>query len=350
MKAQVLDATDAAWTDALAAIPHDVYHRADYVAGEARRTGTLAEAFVASDGERRLFVPYLVRGCAELAAEAAGLHDVTSPQGYAGPVLSPSAHDPSFVAAALEALRAAMRERGRVCGFFRMHPILGADDATLYPAGLLADHGTSVAIDLRGDEDDLIGQIKEKQREAIRRTLRLGYAASFEPFADVVAPFHALYAETMARVQASDAYRFPSTYFASLAHRPDVHACVVRHGEAIAAGCLFFECGGIVQAHLGGTFDAHLPASPFVLALHEASRWARRRGDRWLHLGGGVGGANDGVLRFKASLGRGRFRLCSLRVIADRDAYDRLVALRGVAAGESATAFFPAYRLPADRS
>jgi hypothetical protein len=344
MDARVVDASDPGWTRALSAIAHDAYHRADYMAEEAKRFDAVAEAFVATDGERSLFLPYLVRSCAELGPGAAGLQDLTSPQGYAGPILSPAGHDRTFVAAALDALRAAMRERGRVSGFFRMHPILGQDDPTLYPSELLADHGKSIAIDLRGDEADLLAQVKDTQREAIRRCRRLGYEATFEPLADVVDAFHAPYAATMARVRATDAYRFPAEYFATLATRPDVHACVVRQGDAIAAGCLFFEYGGILQAHLGGTFDAHLPASPFVLALHEASRWGQRRGNRWLHLGGGVGGANDGVLRFKASLGRGRFMLRSLRVIADQQAYDRLVALSAVGADTGSPDFFPAYR------
>lgn len=346
MKTEILDPTQAAWSRALDTVAHDVYHRPDYMAAEAARTGTQAEAFVASDGDRRLFVPYLVRSCAELGPGAAGLYDITSPQGYASPLTSAAGRDAVFVAQALEALRSALRDRGRVCGFLRMHPILCDDAASLYPGDVLVDHGPSVAIDLGGDEADLLAQMKEKQREAVGRADRLGYTARFEPLADVAGPIHALYVETMDRVQAGDSYRLPLSYFAALGDRPDTFACVVRYQGEIAAGCVFFERDGIVQAHLGGTFDAHLLASPFALALHAASVWAQGRGGRWLHLGGGVGGARDSLLRFKASLGRGRFRLCSLRLVADPAAYGHLLALRGFAPGTEPDGFFPAYRAP----
>jgi hypothetical protein len=346
MNIELLDPTQAAWSRALGAVAHDVYHRPCYMAAEAARTGTRAEAFVATDGERRLFVPYLVRSCAELGPGAADLYDITSPQGYASPLTSAAGRDPVFVAQALEALRTALRDRGRVCGFLRMHPILCADAASLFPDDVLVDHGPSVAIDLGGDEADLFAQMKEKQREAVRRAERLGYTATFEPLADVAGAIHALYVETMDRVQAGDSYRLPLSYFDGLGDRPDTFACVVRHRGDIAAGCVFFEREGIVQAHLGGTFDAHLLASPFALSLHAAAVRSQGRGGRWLHLGGGVGGARDNLLRFKASLGRGRFRLSSLRLVADPAAYARLLALRGFAPGAEPAGFFPAYRAP----
>jgi len=173
-----------------------------------------------------------------------------------------------------------------------------------------------------------------------------GYTATFEPLADVAGAIHALYVETMDRVQAGDSYRLPLSYFDGLGDRPDTFACVVRHRGDIAAGCVFFEREGIVQAHLGGTFDAHLLASPFALSLHAAAVRSQGRGGRWLHLGGGVGGARDNLLRFKASLGRGRFRLSSLRLVADPAAYARLLALRGFAPGAEPAGFFPAYRAP----
>lgn len=349
MNLAFLTPDDPRWPALLAPLPHDVYHRPAYVAAEADRSDARAEAFLAQDGDRVLFVPYLVRSCASLfGGPDPAPHDATSPHGYSGVVLSPSAREPGFVAQALDGLRAGLRDRGCVSAFLRMHPILNDGDRDLFPAATTADHGPSVAVDLAGDAAAIRAQMRESQHEHVRRARRRGYLVSIEPLAGVVEPFHAMYSHTMNRVVASDAFRFPVEYFAWLATLEDVHCCVVRRDGELASACTLFECGGIVQAHLGGTFDRFLGESPFTLVLHSAALWAQSRGNRWLHLGGGVAGAEDSLLRFKSGFAKPRFRLFSLNLVADPRAYDTLVTRRehhlGCLGGLAATRFFPAYR------
>jgi hypothetical protein len=349
MNLALLSPDDPRWLAHLEALPHDVYHRSDYVAAEAERGVARAEAFVAQDGDRVFFVPYMVRSCSALFdGPDPSPHDATSPHGYAGVLLSPSARDPHFVAQALDGLRATLRDRGCVSAFLRMHPILNDGDRDLFPPATTADHGPSVAIDLAGDAEAIRAQMRETQYDPVRRALRRGYVAGIEPLADIVEPFHAMYTHTMNRVVANDAFRFPVEYFAWLSTLEDVHCCVIRRDGEIASACTLFERGGIVQAHLGGTFDRFLSESPFTLALHSAALWAQARGNRWLHLGGGVAGAEDSLLRFKSGFAKPRFRLFSLNLVADARSYDTLVTRREHQLGRlgalAGTRFFPAYR------
>jgi len=119
---------------------------------------------------------------------------------------------------------------------------------------------------------------------------------------------------------------------------------VVESEGRPAAACIFFECGGIVQAHLGGTRSEFLNKSPFHLLLYSAAEWARARGNRYLHMGGGVGGSNDQLFQFKRGFSPLRFPFSTLRLVTDEGKYRELTTRRAQAAAGSD--FFPAYRAP----
>lgn len=350
MQVALLRPDDPAWREALDALPHDVFHLPDYLAGEAARIGGSAHALHAHDGERRFFLPWVLRGCDGLFPEGTpAQHDATSPHGYSGMLLSTAAaHDPAFVARAFDATREALAGLGAVSAFLRMHPLLNDGQAGLLPPATHADLGDSVVVDLAADERSLETRIREKHREARRRAERRGYAARFGPLAPAVAEVASIYDDTMRRVDAREAYRFPQAYFEWLAARPDVHACIVDCDGEPAAACVILEHGGFVHAHLGGTRSAHLKNSPFLLALHDLIFWAKRRGNRWLHLGGGVGGADDSLMHFKAGFSPDRRRLFAARLVVRPADYTQLVTLRARQLGRADalrdTTFFPAYR------
>ena len=157
--------------------------------------------------------------------------------------------------------------------------------------------------------------------------------------------FMAAYAETMDRVD-SDAYlRFPRSYFDQLrgALGSRLHLVGVRIDERFAAGALFTEVDGVVQYHLGGTYDRYLGQHPTKALFHFARAHFRQRGNRVLHLGGGLGGRSDSLHHFKAGFSKHRWSFRCWKVIADPDTYTSLAADHGAPAGSS---FFPAYRAP----
>ena len=69
--------------------------------------------------------------------------------------------------------------------------------------------------------------------------------------------------------------------------------------------------------------------------IAQAIDWARARGNRWLHLGGGVGARADGVFAFKAGFSQLRWRFRTLRVIADETQYRELGGLANVRSDRS---------------
>lgn len=350
MRVEILSLSDPRWHDALRSLPHDTYHLPSYVALDARRMQASAEAFLASDGDRVAFVPYLRRSAAlPEDASTAAIADVVSPYGYPGLLLNDAGRDASFAASVLAALKEQLASSGVCSAFLRMHPILGADLSQVFPPGTFAPPTDTVAIDLHLDERALWNQIRPGHQETLKKCQKQDFTARFVPLGDILDEFVAIYNQTMDRVKAKDTYYFTHEYFAELAEMPDTHCGIAERGGRIAAACLFFECGSIVQAHLGGTHADFLARSPFHLILYQATLWAKARGQRWLHLGGGLGGSNDKLLSFKGGFSPLRFPFLTARLITDEANYRRLVDARARALNVPADSllasdYFPVYR------
>lgn len=354
MSAAHLEVDDPGWRAALARLPHDFYHLPEYSKLEGATQAAQPRAFGFREGDREVFLPYLLRSCAPLfpdSAAASQLRDVVSPYGYPGLLLSDAARQsPEFVRRAMQQLSETLREQGVVSAFLRMHPLLSDGFAALFPEGFFTAPSETVAIDLTLDEATLWKNLRDGHQWVIKKCRKLGFQPRMVPFSEHIEAFMEVYQDTMNRVHAKDSYYFGQDYFDKLAALPkNVHCCLVDFAGEPVAACVFFECGGIVQAHLGGTKSEFLSKSPFHLALYHAAEWAKSRGNRYFHLGGGVGGEQDRLLQFKLGFSARTFPFFTLRMITDEANYRALTALGAQAAGvpledRLQNAYFPAYR------
>ena len=355
MQLDVLTPDSSRWRSLLDHTPHDIYQLPDYLLVEAARTHTLPEVMVVEAEGRVLLAPYLLRRCGDLAADGweADQLDAVSPYGYPGLLLNEAARgDGAFLDRAIAQLCQGLKEKGVCSAFFRLHPWLNADFRTGVPGCTVVDHGETVAIDLTQSEEQLWNQTKSGHRNKINRCRRQGWVAKLVPCTTHLPVFVDIYTETMARVGATGTYfEFDQGYFEGLhqALGDRLHLCVVEaEGETVSAG-LYTVSHGIVQALFGGTRTAFLKQSPTTLETDGVRQWAKERGDRVLHLGGGVGAARDPLFEFKAGFSPGRWRFQSLRLVSDPAQYQALVNRRAKALGVapdtlSQGRFFPAYR------
>ena len=351
-----LGINDPEWREALGRLRHDFYHLPEYVRLDSEWNRAQPMAFLARSGDEELFIPYLLRHCESLFPESiagGSVYDVVSPYGYPGLLLSDAARQsPKFAREAMDRLSETLRGMGVCSAFFRMHPLLSRGLSELFPEGFFTAAGETVAMDLTLDEGELWKGFREGHQWTIKKCKKLGFVPRMVSLRDYIEPVMDIYRETMDRVQAKDSYYFGRNYFTRLAEMPgQVHCCVVESEGQPAAACVFFECGGIVQAHLGGTRSDFLNKSPFHLLLYSAAGWAKSRGNRYLHIGGGVGASNDRLLQFKRGFSPLRFPFSTLRLITDEGKYRELTARRAQAADVSVEdvscgEFFPAYRAP----
>ena len=339
MRTEFLPPGAPAWDEVLRRAEHDFYHLPEYVAFSAKVDGGEPVALHAQDGDRELLLPALVRPV------SGGLRDAASPYGYPGPLVAGG--DGGFARDALLAIREALARERIVSLFVRGHPLLGPP---LPPeVGTVVDQGPTVSIDLQLPVEELWRQTRPSYRQHIARGLRDGHRVVVDAGFERLREFTAIYRSTMERVAASRYYMFPDSYFAGLREvlGDRLLLCLVEIGGEIAAGGLFVETGGLMQYHLSGTHPDFVRAGPTKLMMHVMRSWARERGVQRLHVGGGVGGAEDSLFAFKAGFSPARHRYRTLRVVADEEAYGRLVRARDPALDPADRhGFFPLYRTP----
>ena len=351
MKSVVLDPQDTSWSETLQLMSHDVYHLPEYVALDAKRTQTIPQAFVYQDEAKIFFVPYLLRSCEDINLDETKAYDIISPYGYPGILINEAALDSTdFAKAAFQKFRQTLQERGVCSAFFRLHPILGEKFTHLLEPDCFQEDGKTVSIDLTLDEDRIWAKTRRGHQSTINKCIRLGLTAKTVSASEHLDQFIDIYEETMNRVKAKDVYYFSRDYFEDLLKLEDkLHLGIVEsEGEMICAS-LFFESCGIIQAHLGGTKNDFLKQSPFNLLLHHMRLWAKARGNKYLHIGGGVGGKKDNLYTFKSGFSKQRHAFFTMRFVVDQNIYDRLLKLRAKSIDKSVeelqqSHFFPAYR------
>ena len=338
MHARLLSTAASEWDAALSRMSHDFYHLPAYAAHQASWEAGRAQALYVRDGQAELLVPLVIRPI------PGGGYDARTPYGYAGPVATDAA-DQAFLAAALQAGTRFLADEGLVSLFIRLHPLLNADMQE--DVGVIVTHGETVVIDLTLDEDVHWQQTRGGHRSEINAARRRGHRVVFDTDRQHQKDFTRLYEETMDRLDASPEYRFDDAYLEGLAHALEdrLHLVAVEIDGETAAAALFVETCGTVEYHLSATDERFRKESPTKLMLHEVRSWARSRGHRWLHLGGGLGGADDALLRFKAGFSPGRRLLRTLRVVLSPSEYQRLQCSGDASPTlEDLSGYFPAYR------
>jgi hypothetical protein len=104
--------------------------------------------------------------------------------------------------------------------------------------------------------------------------------------------------------------------------------------------------------HLAASHDRSDALSPNKSLFHAAQIFARSRGNRFLHIGGGRGSRDDDPLfRFKAQFSSTHLPFYTGRWVLNTEAYDSLAAERRRQAGLHgdsylAPTYFPIYRAP----
>jgi CelD/BcsL family acetyltransferase involved in cellulose biosynthesis len=349
-----VEPSDPRWAETLARVPHDVYHLPDYVAVEARRQGGRALAYFAAEGEHRLLIPLVVRPIEPAAGGPLGAWwDATSPYGYPGPLLAPGWDADAFFARAVPRFVAGLRHHRVVTAFVRLHPLLPVPSGPLADFGPVVQHGETVSIDLSRPSAALWQETRHNHRRDIQRAAARGQVARIDEGWGAIEAFVEVYHETMRRVGAEPSYFFPPAYLHDLrgALGSRLHLCAVEVGGAVVAAGLFTEIAGIVQYFLGGTRAEFLRESPAKTMFHFVRGWAKERGNRVFHLGGGLGGRNDSLFAFKAGFSHARHPFATWRVVVDELAYGgqvgRWEAVHGAPADDGPDGFFPAYRKPA---
>jgi hypothetical protein len=326
--------TDIAEWAALLAGPFrhgaDIYHQPGFVALEARRIGAQPALIVTEAGGHTVGLVLLFRtvpGQPELC-------DATSVYGYNGLLYSGPVGE-SVPQAALEAIERALYLRGCVSVFNRSHPLRPAQ----LPGRVVA--GETLLLELAVGLPAYLAGLSEGHAYDLRRMRADGLRAEVDREGRHLEAFHRMYLATMNRLGAAAGYRFPLEVVREHFEMPsnDAQLWLAWDGDRLAAAALFFRGGHCAHYHLSASdrqASKH-PATKLILDAFiraEITSGARR----FLHLGGGVGGAVDSLNQFKRNFGAKAVPFMLTRWTVRPADYDLL------SEGHVDADFFPRYR------
>ena len=154
-----------------------------------------------------------------------------------------------------------------------------------------------------------------------------------------------IYYENMKRVNANLSYYFSHDYFRNFMNPSDFRSVlfVAEKEDEIIAGLMVTICNGIMQYHISGTQNEMLKFSPMKLLFDRARIYANEMGCSYCHLGGGYGGVDDSLFKFKTNFSKDLFEFKVWEKIVDMRTYNELVSSKFGDKIPSSN-FFPLYR------
>ncbi len=327
------------WDDLLAEVGcTDVYFQRAYIESAlVLEPGTAAYLHVGGD-RGDVVLPCIVRRLPEQLEGAEGRLDVITPYGYGGPVAT--GDDPP-VGLFWELYGSWCAERRVVASFMRFHPLL-ENHRYSGPGFTVEKLGTTIAWRLEPTVDPFDG-MHSAHRNSARKAQRAGAEVSAVEGSADLGEFVEAYEATMTRAGASPFYFFDHAYWRRL--ETSLRDRLVRfdariEGELVASA-LCLAALPWMHYHFGTTSELGRSSGAGNLVLVEAARWGQAQGFELFHLGGGVGGGEDALFRFKERFYEaGRKDAYVGKVVHDEPGY---AALTGREAGEL-SGFFPAYR------
>ncbi len=315
------------WLEALhKAYRYDFYHCPSYQVLSAKNSSQEAVLIVCTEGPFTIAIPLMFRPVNEVEGlEEFPFRDATSVYGYVGPVASHENIPQSLIDKFQEILCDFLKEKGIVCVFSRLHPLINQKQL-LTGLGDIVYVGETISIDLNSTVEEQWSRYRKDHKRRINRLRRMGFSCLRNSSNEYLDEFIAIYYETMNRVKADDSYYFDARYFRGLVEAHDLGMqlfSVIYEGEIVCSG-LFSLCSDIVQAYLGGTKSRFLKYSPDRLIFDEGRIWANAAGANYFHIGGGVGAKEDSLFEFKAGFSRNRHNFYVWRLILDGDIYETL--------------------------
>lgn len=311
---------------------HDVYYLAEYAkAFQVHGDGEPVLFYYEGSGMRAINVA-MKRDIAE-AGNLEGkipegeLFDLATPYGYGGPLIEGITSEASLKRLD-EEYSYRCRSEGIVCEFVRFHPVLKNNEAVdrIYAVSML---GKTIAMDLVSSEQ-IWGDLTSKNRNMVRKAQKAGVGISWGRSPELYEEFARLYKKTMEKDNASEYYYFGERFFRSIHDDLEDKALMfyAEYESKIIAMSIILHTNQQMHYHLSASDREYSNLAPTNLLLFEAARWGCENGYRTFHLGGGLGGRDDSLYKFKKAFNRNSdYSFWIGKKVFDDARYEELVSI-----------------------
>ena len=311
------------WTKYLAYFPKDkidVYFWPQYVKLYESETEE-AVSFVYMNENNVFLFPIIKR---EFEFNGHKYFDFETAYGYGGPIAN--TNDIVFFSKALNLFYEYCKDNGFICGFTRFHPLLKNSNQFDTVGQLLFDRKT-VAIDLTKTEDEIwMHSLSLKNRSTIKKSIKSELYFEADYAFKYLDDFVDLYNNTMKKLNADDFFIFEREYYKNwIQNIPNSFIGVVLKDSRVISAAIFFYSNSFGHYHLAGSNSNYLSYNPNNFMIWEGLKELKKRGVKFLHLGGGNNGdSENSLLSFKSRFSPLRFDFNIGKMIFNYEIYERV--------------------------
>lgn len=317
-------------------VDYDIYHTLHYHTLDKRGEPIL---FVYEEDDTFIALPLLKRGIEDVE-----FCDFTSSYGYTGPVSNKKFDHLSntLIEHFSYSFAGFMQQNRAVTVFSRLNPFIN-QCVLLNKIGGVRNNGRTIYIDLRQSIDEQRSKYDKRLNRQIRQLRKRGYLIKYADTQEEVRLFTHMYNENMNRLHADQSYFFNEEYFTALLKNAEFNCklLLIYDGDKMICGATVMWSDGVIRNHLSATSESHIQFSPSKLLTDEISVIGRALGMKFFHLGGGVGGREDTLFKFKLAFSDQLLEDNIWCYVADENVYNQLIAQKNIKENKE---YFPLYR------
>lgn len=268
--------------------------------------------------------------------------DYTSAYGYVGPIFTTTVKKKDFFEFQ-KALHEFFIQDKVVSVFSRLNPFIEGQTNAISNLGSIEILGKVIYINLNKElkkQRSGYSKITKRYINKAQKSCTIKRSQSSE---DIMV-FRDLYYENMNRVNAKAFYYFSKEYFNNILKTKDfetevIYAVLEDTGEIIS-GAIMMKKNRVIHYHLSGTLTEYMYLNPLRLILDEARIQGTKEAYDFLNLGGGLGGVEDSLFRYKSTFSKEVKEFKIWKYIVNPKVYESLSKENKIIQSN----FFPSYR------
>lgn len=272
--------------------------------------------------------------------------DITTPYGYGGFIVEGNPTESNLAKLEFE-YRDYCKKNSIVSEFVRFHPVLNNVNKMENVYDNVVNLGQTITMKLES-RNQIWNDLKGKNRNVIRKAQKAGVKIYWGRNPELFKKFIEMYKSTMDKDDAEDYYYFNEDFYKSILNDFKYNSMMfyaVLEEKIIAMSMILFS-NRKMHYHLSASYRDYLSYAPTNLILYEAACWGCEHGLEFFHLGGGLGGKEDSLFKFKKAFYKNSDTSFAIgKKIFNKEKYEEMLNIRMKEVDfDSETNFFPAYR------
>lgn len=316
---------------------YDFYHSYDYH-HILKKENEIPILIVYKSDKTSIAIPFLERKINDT------YYDLTSVHGYLGPISEGITQD--FDSTGFQqAFKELLENKKVVSVFSKLNPFIANQNEILNNLGSIQNIGELVFYDQHADDEIQLKGYNRNTRQKLKQLKKSCHVNIVEDDRGIE-KFIELYHDSLVRLCAKKIFYFDKAYFKTLLNLKSSNAkmIVAIHNETneIAGGVFCIATRDIAHIEVAFTNKDYYKESPVRILFDESRKLFKLNNEKYLNIGGGSGGREGSLMRFKSSFTQNYKDFNIWKYIVLPEVYEALLTKEQKKTEQE---FFPKYRL-----